>query len=240
MSQKLMELNSVTMLLGDAPTQVRALNQVDLTVKSGEFIAIMGPSGAGKTTLLRVISGLAQATSGTVKLWGRELTQLDENDRARLRREKIGFVFQENNLIQTLTVAENVALILELGGVKHNEALRQAGAALAKVSAADLSERYPGELSGGAQQKVAIARALLGENRLILADEPTGALDSAQARKIMEILRQQVEQNATCVMVTHDKQIAAWADRICHLKDGQIISEEKCVSHDTDKNTVIE
>lgn len=240
MSQKLVELNSVTMLLGDAPTQVRALNQVDLTVKSGEFIAIMGPSGAGKTTLLRVISGLAQATSGTVKLWGRELTQLDENDRARLRREKIGFVFQENNLIQTLTVAENVALILELGGVKHNEALRQAGAALAKVSAADLSERYPGELSGGAQQKVAIARALLGENRLILADEPTGALDSAQARKIMEILRQQVEQNATCVMVTHDKQIAAWADRIYHLKDGQIISEEKCVSHDTDKNTVIE
>lgn len=220
----LLDLRQVSRIYQDGDDTVRALIDVDLTVDAGEMVAIMGPSGSGKSTLLTIAGGLESATSGTVLVDGVDLTNLDAKQRAKLRRSGIGYVFQELNLIEALTASENVALPLELDGIKASDAQTQAATALERVGLQAKGHRFPADLSGGEQQRVAIARALAGPNRkLILADEPTGALDSVNGEQVMRLLRAACDQGAGVVLVTHDAQLAAWADRVLFLRDGRAI-----------------
>lgn len=220
----LLDLRQVSRNYQDGDDTVRALIDVDLTVDAGEMVAVMGPSGSGKSTLLTIAGGLESATSGTVLVDGVDLTNLDTKQRANVRRTGIGYVFQELNLIEALTASENVALPLELDGAKAGNARTQAATTLDRVGLGDKGHRFPADLSGGEQQRVAIARALAGRNRkLILADEPTGALDSVNGEEVMRLLRTACDEGAGVVLVTHDAQLAAWADRVLFLRDGRAI-----------------
>jgi putative ABC transport system ATP-binding protein len=185
----------------------------------------MGPSGSGKSTLLTIAGGLDTPTGGTVTVEGTDLTALSQADRARLRRTSIGYVFQGFNLIPALTAVENVALPLELDGVASRKARKEARLALAEVGIDELAERYPDDMSGGQQQRVAIARAVVGERRLILADEPTGALDTETGEEILQLLRARCDAGAAGVLVTHEARHAAWADRVVFLRDGRVVDE---------------
>ncbi|HET9655668.1 MAG TPA: ABC transporter ATP-binding protein [Kineosporiaceae bacterium] len=203
--------------------EVQALRGVSLEIRSGELVAVMGPSGSGKSTLLHVAGGLDTPTTGNVEVDGVSLGLLSTRARAALRRRTVGYVFQDLNLIPALTAVENVMLPRELDGVGVRQARQEALSALAEVDLADLADRFPDEMSGGQQQRVAIARALVGPRRLVLADEPTGALDSGTGEQILRLLRTRVDAGAAGLLVTHDARHAAWADRVVFLRDGTVV-----------------
>ncbi len=183
----------------------------------------MGPSGSGKSTVLQLAGGLDTPTSGTVEVAGVDVGGLSSSGRAALRRKHIGYVFQDFNLLPTLTAGENVALPRELDGVRRRQARRDARAALREVDLTELIDRFPDQMSGGQQQRVAIARALVGDRRLVLADEPTGALDSATGELVLALLRARADAGAAVVLVTHEARHAAWADRVVFLRDGRMV-----------------
>lgn len=210
--------------------QVVALDHVDLELQRGELIAVMGPSGSGKSTLLNMAGGLDSPDSGEVFVNGTDIVALDHAARAEVRRKQIGYVFQDYNLIPTLTVAENVALPLELDGMKEAEAREHAIKGLEELGMKDLADRFPAEVSRGQAQRTSIARAFLGEDRLLLADEPTGALDSNSSEEVMSLLRSRVDQGATGIIVTHESRYAGWADRVVFLRDGVVVDSTSAVS----------
>lgn len=219
----ILELRGVHRVHGNGDTAVRALRGVTLTVSPGELVAVMGPSGSGKSTLLNLAGGLDSPTQGDVIVDGTSLSGAGRRALAALRRRRVGYVFQDLNLLASLTAAENVALPLELDGTSVRKARQQAITALSEVDLEELANRFPDELSGGQQQRVAIARALIGERRLILADEPTGALDSNTGEAVLRLIRSKVDGGAAGVLVTHDARHAAWADRVIFLRDGVIV-----------------
>ncbi|WP_432991351.1 ABC transporter ATP-binding protein [Dactylosporangium sp. CA-233914] len=218
-----LELFDVHRTHGHGETAVRALRGVSLAVAEGELVAVMGPSGSGKSTLLNLAGGLDRPSDGGVAIEGRRLDGMRRRELAAVRRRSVGYVFQDLNLLPALTAAENVAMPLELDGVSARAARRTALAALADVELADCARRFPDELSGGQQQRVAIARALVGRRRLILADEPTGALDSLTGEAVLRLMRSKVDGGAAGVLVTHEARHAAWADRVVFLRDGRIV-----------------
>ncbi len=220
-----LQLEHVTRVHGAGPTEVRALHEVGFAAYAGELVAVMGPSGSGKSTLLTLAGGLDTPTSGMVHVEGVDLAALGQKGRAAMRRTSIGYVFQGFNLIPALTAAENVALPLELDGHGARNARRSARAALEEVGIGDLGARFPDEMSGGQQQRVAIARAIVGERRLILADEPTGALDSETGEDVLRLIRARCDAGAAGVLVTHEARHAAWADRVVFLRDGVVVDE---------------
>jgi putative ABC transport system ATP-binding protein len=218
-------LDGVSRVHGSGETTVTALSGASLTVERGELVAVMGPSGSGKSSLLNLAGGLDQATSGTVTVDGIRLDELDAKGLAALRRRSVGFVFQDLNLIPSLTAAENIGLPLELDGFSVRRARSQALDALDRLGLRDLADRFPDQMSGGQQQRVAIARALVGERSLVLADEPTGALDSHTGEGVLRILRERCDAGAAGLLVTHEARHAAWADRVVFLRDGVIVDE---------------
>ncbi len=220
-----LELAEVTRVHGEGAAQVHALRSISFSAYAGELVAVMGPSGSGKSTLLTLAGGLDTPTSGTVSIEGRDLGGLGHSARAKLRRGSIGYVFQDFNLIPALTAAENVALPRELDGESVRAAGRSARAALEEVGIGELADRFPDEMSGGQQQRVAIARAVVGDRRLILADEPTGALDTETGEEILKLLRARCDAGAAGVLVTHEARHAAWADRVVFLRDGVVIDQ---------------
>ena len=203
--------------------ETHALNGVDINIHDGEFVAIMGPSGCGKSTLLNILGMLDTPTDGTYWLEGREVSQLKEDDRTAYRRGKIGFVFQSFNLIEELNVTENVGLPLGYLGIKGEERRKRVEETLERMGISHRAGHYPNQLSGGQQQRVAIARAVVCKPGLILADEPTGNLDSKNGIEVMELLRELNREGTTVVMVTHSQRDASYADRIINLFDGQIV-----------------
>jgi putative ABC transport system ATP-binding protein len=219
----ILELRDVHRVHGSGATAVHALRGVSLAVEEGELVAVMGPSGSGKSTLLNLAGGLDRPTRGEVVVESTVLGVCGRKALAALRRRRVGYVFQDLNLLASLTAAENVALPLELDGVGVQKARRLALAALAPVDLDGYGQRFPDELSGGQQQRVAIARALIGQRRLMLADEPTGALDSQTGEAVLRLLRSRVDAGAAGVLVTHEARHAAWADRVVFLRDGAIV-----------------
>jgi len=221
----MIQLTNVSKSYGDSGA-VQALHNLSLTVDQGERVAVMGPSGSGKSTLLNLICGLDEPTSGSIKLEGIELAALDDDRRTRLRREKLGMIFQTFNLLPTLTALENVALPLRLQGVRRGETDERATAMLARVGLKVRSHHRPDELSGGERQRVAIARALVFRPPILLGDEPPGNLDSATADEILRLLDHlRREFNNTILLVTHNDLAAAFCDRILTLRDGQFVKE---------------
>jgi len=220
-----LELRGVSKAYGQEPAVVQALAGVDLSVRAGEMVAVMGPSGSGKSTLLTIAGSLEEPTSGEVLVGGTALAGMPANRRARLRRRVIGFVFQDYNLLPGLTAVENAALPLELDGVAVPKARASALTALDMLGVAERAGRFPDQLSGGERQRVAIARAIVGDRRLLLADEPSGALDSVNADDVMRLLHEACARGVAAVVVTHDAQLAAWADRVVFLRDGRVTSQ---------------
>ena len=220
-----LELRKVSRVYGQGAAEVHALRDIDLTVEPGELVAVMGPSGSGKSTLLTIAGSLEDPTSGQVLVGGHALAGMSRNDKARLRRRSVGYVFQDFNLLAGLTAAENVALPLELDGRSARKARAAGMAALEQLGVADQATRYPDELSGGERQRVAIARAVVGERRLLLTDEPTGALDSANGEAVMRLVRAACQRGVAGVVVTHDAQLASWADRVVFLRDGRVADQ---------------
>jgi putative ABC transport system ATP-binding protein len=223
MSAPLLILDKVSRIHGTGENTVHALTRVSLEVGPGELVAVMGPSGSGKSTLLNLAGGLDSPTAGRVLIDGAEVSGLSAQALAAVRRRKVGFVFQDFNLIPSLTAMENVAIPLELDGVPAKRAAEQALAALSSVGLEKSAERFPDELSGGQRQRVAIARALVGERRLVLADEPTGALDSQTGEAVLQVLRERCDAGAAGLLVTHEARHAAWADRVLFLRDGMTV-----------------
>ena len=221
--QPVLSLRDVTKTHSSPAGDVHALIDISVDVYPGELVAVMGPSGSGKSTLLNMAGGLDAPSSGHVIVAGTDLVGLGQKEMSSLRRNEIGFVFQDLNLIPALTAAENASLPLELDGMSTRDARQAAVAALASVGMDSMAERYPEELSGGQQQRVAIARGLIGNRKVILADEPTGALDSVTGEEVLMTLRARCDEGAAVLLVTHDSRHAAWADRIVHLRDGRII-----------------
>lgn len=222
----LIQTDNLTKIYGSGETAVTALDHVNLKVNPGEFVAVMGPSGCGKSTLLHLLGGLDRPSEGGVSIEGTAIAEMKDDDLTKLRRQKIGFVFQFYNLIPVLTAVENAALPVTLDGVKPAEAKKRAGEWLERFGLGDRLASRPDQLSGGQQQRVAVARALVAEPALVLADEPTGNLDTRSGDEIAALLRQVTkEYGRTVVMVTHDPRIAAYADRIVFLKDGKVVDE---------------
>lgn len=221
-SAPILRMHEVGRAHGEGAREVRALVSISLTVEAGEFVAIMGPSGSGKSTLLNLAGGLDEPSSGEVFVEGASLARLRPKQLARLRRRSIGYVFQDFNLLPGLTAKENVAFPLELEGESRRAAFSAAQAVLSECGIPELAERRPEDMSGGQAQRVAIARALVGPRRLVLADEPTGALDSSTGAAVLELLRERADRGAAVVMVTHEPRFAAWADRTIYLRDGRI------------------
>jgi putative ABC transport system ATP-binding protein len=220
-----LEIDQARRVFGSGDLRVTALDGVSLRVSAGEFVAVMGPSGSGKSTLLRLAGGLDRPTSGRVLLAGQDLATLDEAGLAAALRRQIGFVFQEANLLAALTAAENVALALELDGVKPKAALASAHGLLDALGLGAVRGRFPAQLSAGEQQRVAIARAVAGGRSLLLADEPTGALDALTSESVMSLLRQRCAAGCALVLATHNVRHAAWADRVVFLEDGRLAGE---------------
>jgi putative ABC transport system ATP-binding protein len=218
-----LDMHGVSKSYGDGASLVHALLDADLVVEAGELVAIMGPSGSGKSTMLTIAGTLEVATEGTVRIDGVDVAGLSPNERARLRRRSVGYVFQDFNLLPGLTSAENVSLPLELGGTKRSAARAIALDALATLGMEERSERFPEELSGGERQRVAIARAVVGDRTLLLADEPTGALDSVNGEGVIRLVRNACHRGVAGVIVTHDAQLASWADRVVFLRDGRVV-----------------
>jgi len=220
-----LELRSISKVYGQGPAEVQALRDVDLSVDAGALVAVMGPSGSGKSTLLTIAGSLEEPTSGQVLVEGAMLSKMSRNDKARLRRQSIGYVFQDFNLLPGLTAAENVSLPLELDGVGARKARTVGLAALDELGLGDQASRFPDQLSGGERQRVAIARAVVGDRRLLLADEPSGALDSANGDSVMRLLVAACHRGVAAVVVTHDAQLASWADRVVFIRDGRIVDQ---------------
>ena len=203
--------------------EVQALQGLDLLVEEGELTAVVGASGSGKSTLMSILAGLDTPTAGNVVVEGVHLSELSKRELAKLRRTSIGYVFQDYNLVPALTAAENVALPLELDGVRAGRARRLAQAALEEVGLSALGPRFPEEMSGGQRQRTAIARALIGDRRLVLADEPTGALDSQTSEAVLKVLRARCDAGAAGILVTHEPRYAGYADRTVFLHDGRVV-----------------
>jgi putative ABC transport system ATP-binding protein len=220
-----LELRQVSKVYGSGPTEVHALTDVVLTVERGELVAVMGPSGSGKSTLLTIAGSLEEATSGRVLVDGVDLATVSRSDRAKMRRRSIGYVFQDFNLLPGLTAIENATLPLELDGVRAKAARATGIEALEELDVAEHADRFPDELSGGERQRVAIARAIVGDRGLLLADEPTGALDSVNGESVMRLLRAATHRGVAGVVVTHEAQLASWADRVVFLRDGRVVDQ---------------
>ncbi|MER5892000.1 ABC transporter ATP-binding protein [Streptomyces sp. NPDC001876] len=220
-----LELRELTRTHGSGIAEVHALRGINLSVHAGELVAVMGPSGSGKSTLLTLAGGLDTASSGQVVIEGQDISTLGRKGVAALRRRSVGYVFQDYNLIPALTAAENIALPRELDGVSVRKARKEALASLEEMHLTEIADRFPDEMSGGQQQRVAIARALVGDRRLVLADEPTGALDSETGEAVLALLRNRCDEGAAGVMVTHEPRYAAWADRVVFLRDGSIVDQ---------------
>ena len=223
----LVQLDCAARWFGSGHTQVTALHPTNLSVSAGELVAVMGPSGSGKTTLLSLVGGLDRPSEGHVLVAGQDVGSLKPKQLAILRRRTVGYVFQDLNLLAGLTARENVSIPLELDGRPLAEARAAAEAALASVGLAELADRFPDDLSGGEQQRVAIARALVGGRQILLADEPTGALDSMTGESVMRLLRAHCDGGGTAILVTHDAAHAAWADRVVFLRDGRMVDETR-------------
>ena len=220
----LLAFHNVVKSYGTGPLEVRALTGVSLTIAPGEFVAVRGPSGCGKSTLLHLAGGLEDPTAGTVIFDGKDLDTLDASARAELRRRNVGYVFQRLNLVPALTAVENVMLPLELDGVRGRAARIQAIDALGSVGLDHHLDRYPDDFSGGQQQRIAIARAIVGSRRLVLADEPTGSLDTCTGDAVVELLASLGSERGTAiVLVTHEPRFASFADRVVSMRDGQIV-----------------
>jgi putative ABC transport system ATP-binding protein len=224
-----LELRHVSKTYGSGPSEVNALREVDLAVERGELVAVMGPSGSGKSTLLTIAGSLEEPTSGHVLVDGVDLGSFSRSDRAKMRRRSIGYVFQDFNLLPGLTALENVTLPLELDGVRAKVARSAGLEALDELDVAERAERYPDELSGGERQRVAIARAIVGERELLLADEPTGALDSVNGEAVMRLLRTATQRDVAGVVVTHEAHLASWADRVVFIRDGHVVDQTSAV-----------
>jgi putative ABC transport system ATP-binding protein len=222
MSAPLIALERVSRVYRMGEVEVPALEDVSLDIGSGEFVAIVGPSGSGKSTMMNILGCLDRPTHGAYHLAGSAVAELDDDALARLRSRTIGFVFQSYNLLPRTSALENVATPLLYQGVRRGERVRRAHAALERLGLGDRVEHEPSELSGGQQQRVAIARALVTEPALVLADEPTGNLDSHAGAEVMAVLRDLHDQGRTVVLITHDADVAATADRQIHLRDGRV------------------
>ena len=221
-----LELRGISKMYGDGATEVRALDRVDLAVDAGSLVAVMGSSGSGKSTLLTIAGTLEDPTSGEVLIAGQPVSRESRGAKARLRRRVIGYVFQDFNLLPGLTAAENVSLPLELDGVPGRKARVAALKALDRLGLADRASHYPDQMSGGERQRAAIARAMVGERRLLLADEPSGALDSVNGEAVMRLIHDACKNaGMTAVVVTHDAQLASWADRVMFLRDGRVTDQ---------------
>ena len=220
-----LELEGVSKVYGEGAAEVRALVDVDLSVEPGALVAVMGPSGSGKSTLLTIAGSLEEPSAGEVSVGGARLSAMSRDERARLRRRSVGYVFQDFNLLAGLTAIENVALPLELDGVAARTARVAAMEALERLDVADKAPRFPDDLSGGERQRVAIARAVVGDRYLLLADEPTGALDSVNGEAVMRLLHAACRSGVAGVVVTHEAQLASWADRIVFLRDGRVVDQ---------------
>jgi len=220
-----LELQEITKTYGSGTAEVSALDHVSLSVDAGTMVAVMGPSGSGKSTLLTIAGSLEDPSSGEVLVAGQPLSGMPRGDKARLRRRTIGFVFQDFNLLPGLTAAENVALPLELDGVPAGKARAAGLRALEGLGLSERASQFPDQLSGGERQRVAIARAVAGERRLLLADEPSGALDSVNAEGVMRLIHQACQRGVAAVVVTHDAQLASWADRVIFLRDGRVVDQ---------------
>jgi putative ABC transport system ATP-binding protein len=220
-----LELRDISKIYGEGPAQVHALQRVDLSVDAGSLVAVMGASGSGKSTLLTIAGSLEDPTSGEVYVGDRALSSLSRNEKARMRRQSIGYVFQDYNLLTGLSAVENVSLPLELDGVSARKAQAAALESLEAFGLKDRASHYPDQLSGGERQRVAIARAVVGDRQLLLADEPSGALDSGSAEAVMRLILAACHLGTTAVVVTHDAQLASWADRVVFLRDGRIVDQ---------------
>jgi putative ABC transport system ATP-binding protein len=220
-----LDLVNVSKSFGEGSAAVKALAQATLSVAPGTMVAVMGPSGSGKSTLLTLAGGLEDPDEGDVLVGGEPLSRMSRNGRARLRRRVIGYVFQDYNLLPGLTAAENVSLPLELDGFPARKARAAGMAALEQLGLANRAGHYPDQLSGGERQRVSIARAVVGDRRLLLADEPSGALDSANGEAVMDLIRAACDRGVAALVVTHDAHLAARANRIVSIKDGHLVSQ---------------
>jgi putative ABC transport system ATP-binding protein len=221
----ILEATDLTKTYGSGDGAVAALRGVSLTISQGDFVAIMGPSGCGKSTLINVMAGLDRPTSGEVTIAGRRIDQMSEPQLARLRRSKIGFMFQSFNLIPTLSAGENVELVLRLNGTRRRKARRTATELLARLGVESKRNTAPGLLSGGEQQRVALARAIANSPEVVFADEPTGNLDSTATREVRSLLKRARDMGQTLVVVTHDARVAAAADRVVRMRDGMVVDQ---------------
>jgi putative ABC transport system ATP-binding protein len=221
----MLEIRQVSKTYGTGAAQVNALDQVSLSVCPGELVAVMGPSGSGKSTLLTIAGSLEEPSSGQVLVNGTDLTRLSVNDQARLRRRQVGYVFQEFNLLAGLTAIENVTVPLELDGASMKTAREAGMTALTELGIAERAHHFPDELSGGERQRVALARAVVGNRKILLCDEPTGALDSVSAEIVMLLLVAICRRGVAGLVVTHDAQLASSADRVVFLQDGHVIDQ---------------
>lgn len=222
MTTPVLSMRRVGKTHGSGAQRVDALVDVDLDLTPGELVAVTGRSGSGKTTLLNLAGALDEPTTGEVIVEDQNLAVLNKNELARIRRVAVGYVFQQFNLLPSLTAAENVSLPLELDGMGPDEARGLAEVSLAELGLAGMADRYPDQLSGGEQQRVAIARGLVGPRRILLADEPTGALDETTSESILRALRARCNEGAAALLVTHEPAYAAWADRVVRLRDGRV------------------
>ena len=227
MTTATLDIRQVSKTYGTGAAQVNALDQVSLSVLPGELVAVMGPSGSGKSTLLTIAGSLEEPSGGQVLVNGTDLTRLSVNDQARLRRRLIGYVFQDFNLLAGFTAIENVTVPLELDGVSAKTAREAGMKALTELGVAERAHHFPDELSGGERQRVAIARAVVGDRKLLLCDEPTGALDSVNAEAVMLLLAAICRRGVAGVVVTHDARLASCADRVVFLQDGRIIDQTR-------------
>jgi putative ABC transport system ATP-binding protein len=222
-----LELRDVSKVYGDGANAVHALRGVDLSVEAGALVAVMGPSGSGKSTLLTIAGSLEVPSGGEVLIDGVTVSAMSRNDRARLRRRSIGYVFQDFNLLAGLSALENVCLPMELDGMSARKARVAGMQALEELGLTDRASSFPDDLSGGERQRVAIARAVVGDRHLLLADEPSGALDSANAEAVIRLIRAACQRGVAGVVVTHDAQLASWADRVVFLRDGCVVDQTK-------------
>ncbi len=220
-----LELRDISKTYGEGAAEVHALRGVDLFVDAGSLVAVMGSSGSGKSTLLTIAGSLEDPTHGEVTVAGTRLSGLSRNGKAKLRRRSIGYVFQDYNLLAGLSAIENVSLPLELDGMPARKAQAAAMASLEDLGLADRARHFPDQLSGGERQRVAIARAVVGERKLLLADEPSGALDSTNGEAVMRLVLAACHRGLAAVVVTHDAQLASWADRVVFLRDGSVVDQ---------------
>ena len=223
----MIKLENVSKTFQFGENEICALKNINLTIQKGEFVAIMGQSGSGKSTLMNILGALDTPSSGSYFIDGREISRFDLEELAMLRSKKFGFVFQRYNLISTLNSMQNVALSAVYAGVEKSVREAKANEILSDLGLGDKTQNLPNKLSGGQQQRVSIARALINGGEIILADEPTGALDSKSGIKVMEIIKNLHEKGHTIILVTHDSSIAEWANRVIEIKDGEILTDTK-------------